>query len=321
MEDRGGGVAGDLLDCVEQSARDSVVVVDPQALRRPLVEDPRLGNLAAVLELAPHGGVVLVVQARRQARRVAAQLVEVGGEDTRQAGLADQHAVDARQQVEPTRPQALEQRLAKGLARLLLLADPVAERDRLVVVADQRLGAELVEPPQALAREAAAVQEVTGEDQPVAPLAESRAAQRVLEQLRVAVHVRHDQRERGRRPPSAGLHHVAVLHADHMPAPPAVRPVMLMIVVSSCRTRGKSCLNAAESRSSTSSSPRRSCCCPWAPPSRRLPPARRWAPSSGRRSTPRTPAATVSRTSPAAPPAPSTAPASLKPPMRRAPSC
>jgi len=114
--------------------------------------------------------------------------------------------------------------LAKGLARLLLLADPVAERDRLVVVSDQRLGAELVEPLEAFARETAAVQEVTGEDQPVAPLAESRAAQRVLEQLRVAVHVRHDQRERSRRSLSAGLHHLAVLHADHMPAPPAVRP-------------------------------------------------------------------------------------------------
>ncbi len=88
----------------------------------------------------------------------------------------------------------------------------------MVVVADQHLGAEFVEPLQARPRLPAAVEQVAGEHQVIDPRAKPRTSQGVLEELGEGVHVRDDQRERCRRLRSVFPRCLLIGHGHHVPA-------------------------------------------------------------------------------------------------------
>jgi hypothetical protein len=74
------GMAGDLLDPVEQSLRPHVGVVDAQPHRRVPVERPRLGLRHPQRKLALQVTSELLVETLRQAYGVAPDRREVGGE-------------------------------------------------------------------------------------------------------------------------------------------------------------------------------------------------------------------------------------------------
>ena len=139
--------------------------------------------------------------ARRTGSRPTA--AKSASESAREPGVADQHAVRVCHQAQGAAAEAAQQCLAVAFARRRLLADEVPEHRGVVVVADQHLGVEFIEPLQAHPRLPASVEQVAGEHQVIDARAKPRTSHSVLEELGERVHVRDDQREGCRRPQSA----------------------------------------------------------------------------------------------------------------------